>query len=104
MLNKLRKLLGINVTPQRETAVSATPTLPPLNDSILQSLMQQVEETKEDQYSCDETFALLDEYVELVVSKEDAAALMPLVERHLQACPHCNEHYDTLLTILQTES
>lgn len=74
-----------------------------LTETAVADLMRQVEATQEDQYSCEETFALLDEYVELVTSEQDAAALMPLVERHLHHCPNCRGHYDMLLTILQTE-
>ncbi|MCP4426876.1 MAG: zf-HC2 domain-containing protein [Chloroflexi bacterium] len=101
--DKLRKLIRLKTTPERETAVPPAPVSPPLTDPTIQTLMQQVETTQENQYNCEATFALLDEYVETVMSKEDAATLMPLVERHLQACPKCNEHYEALLTILQTE-
>ncbi len=97
--DKLRKLIQLDTKPALETAV------PPiaLTDTAVADLMRQVDETEADQYSCAETSALLDEYVELVQSEQDAATLMPLVERHLVHCPNCREHYDILLTILQTE-
>jgi hypothetical protein len=65
--------------------------------------MQQVAQTEEGQYTCEETFALLDEYAEMVVSGAEAAALMPLVEAHLRVCPECDSRFDTLRMILESE-
>ena len=76
----------------------------PLHDSQIRNLMQALETTEEARYNCAETFALLDEYVELVNSTEDATALMPLVKHHLDACPECAEQINALLAILQSES
>lgn len=84
-----------------ETAVS--PPTRTLNDAALTQLMQQVAQTEEGQYTCEETFALLDEYAELVVSGTEAAALMPLVEAHLRVCPECGSRFDILRTILASE-
>ncbi len=104
LFNKLRKLARVNTTPGTETAVSLTGGSLILNDETVKNLLRQVDKTEDGQYSCAETFALLDEYVELVVSNEDAAALMPLVERHLEVCPECSPRYKALLAILQTET
>ncbi len=71
-----------------------------LNENVLKALMQQVEQTKEGMYSCEETFDLLDEYVEMVNSKQDAAQLMPLVKAHLDKCRGCTQNYEILLNIL----
>lgn len=101
--DKLRKLVGLNQKVEAETAVSPPTTPFFFTDTAVADLMRQVDKTETDQYSCEETFALLDEYVELVQSEEDAATLMPLVEHHLIHCPGCREHYEILLTILQTE-
>jgi elongation factor P--beta-lysine ligase len=75
-----------------------------LDETTLLNLMRQVEQTKEGTYSCDETFALLDEYVELVSNQDEAAKLMPLVEAHLDACSGCKKKYDILRAILNSES
>lgn len=88
----------------RETAVSLKNSPPVLDDATITKLMHQVEATEEGQYTCEETFALLDEYAELVVSNEDAAALMPLVEAHLRVCPECGPRFEALRTILLTEN
>lgn len=74
-----------------------------LDAHSLQNLMQLVGNTHEEMYSCDETFELLDEYVELATTQEDMAMLMPFVKRHLDMCPDCHERYDVLLTILEND-
>ncbi len=73
---------------------------PVLNENTLKALMQQVEQTKEGMYTCEETFDLLDEYVEMINSDQDAAQLMPLVKAHLDKCPGCSQNYEVLLNIL----
>lgn len=75
-----------------------------VDEQFVRKLMQRLEETRENEYSCEETFALLDEYVELANSSEEAAALMPLVKHHIDACPDCRERFEVLLQILKTET
>lgn len=74
-----------------------------LTEEALHSLMQQIEQTHEGMFSCEETYALLDEYVDLVHSSRDAEKLMPLVKAHLDACPGCQEEYEILINILEEE-
>ena len=67
-------------------------------------LMHILAHTEEDEYSCAETFALLDEYVETAVKNEaDAALVMPLVKHHLDVCPDCHKEFEALLRILETD-
>ncbi len=73
-----------------------------LTQERLVELMQRLEKTTEDAYCCDEVFALLDEYVELVADDEEAKQLMPLVKNHLDICQDCHEAYDALLHVLKT--
>jgi len=75
---------------------------PILNENILKALMQQVEQTKEGMFTCEETFDLLDEYAELIDSDQDAAQLMPLVKAHLDMCPGCEQRFSILLNIIST--
>jgi hypothetical protein len=75
-----------------------------LNAEIAQNLMEMIDNTHEGMYSCEETFDLLDEYVELIVDEKEAAELMPYVKKHLDVCPDCYERYEILLNILQSES
>ena len=73
-----------------------------LTQEMLVDLMNRLEKTTEDAYCCDEVFALLDEYVELVVDDEQARQLMPLVQNHLDICSDCRDEYDVLLHVLET--
>ncbi len=85
-----------------ETAVSPHPILS--NQETLTRLMRMLEDTQDKDLSCDETFALLDEFTEIVADQQDAALLMPLVQHHVDACPDCREQFEVLLNILQTET
>jgi hypothetical protein len=73
-----------------------------LTQELLVELMQRLEQTTENAYCCDEVFALLDEYVELVADDEAAKQLMPLVKNHLDMCPDCRDEYEVLLHVLKT--
>lgn len=71
---------------------------------MLSKLLQMVANTDEVEISCDELFELLDRYVEMEVSGEDAAVLLPLVKKHLDRCMDCHEEYEALLRILQASA
>ena len=64
-------------------------------------LIRQVERTQEVEYACEKVHRLLDQFAEAVMRGEDAAHLMPLVQRHLDMCPDCREEYEALLRILK---
>ncbi len=72
-----------------------------LTKEVLTNLMRQVEQTKEGMYTCQETFDLLDEYIDCTIDNEDAAKLMPLVKAHLDACPPCTQQFKVLQRILE---
>ncbi len=77
---------------------------PPLNEDVVRRLMQMIDNTCEKEYSCEETFALLDEYIELSLTNKEAAALMPLVKQHIGMCPDCREEFEALLLAMQGQS
>ena len=64
-------------------------------------MLQALTMTKEHEISCDEVFAVLDEFAEAVVRGENVLIFMPLVRQHLDMCPDCREEYETLLRMLQ---
>lgn len=107
LIDKLRNLFtGRNrpaYTPPPTEIIAGPTAVATLNDHTIQRLMHLLEQTQEGMYSCEETFELLDEYVELVIHHQDAAHLMPYVRRHLDYCAHCHEAYEALLTILETK-
>jgi len=72
----------------------------PLMVKMLQSLAM----TEEREISCDEVFAVLDQFVEAVHHGENVLLLMPLVRQHLDMCPDCRAEYEALLNMLQPAS
>lgn len=110
LIDKLKKLLSKQ---KAKTAKSHSANLNVPNSNVTSkaeigltpeavvNLMQQLEATNEGQYSCAESYALLDEYVEHVASNEEAERIMPLVKAHLDACPDCHQEFEILLDILK---
>jgi hypothetical protein len=45
---------------------------------------------------CDDCFDLLDEYVELELTGQDADARIPGLRAHLDGCPACREEHEAL--------
>lgn len=68
----------------------------------LVKLMGMIEQTKDVEISCDEVFALIDQYAELAARGEDVAHLMPIVKHHLEMCVDCSQEYDALMRILDS--
>lgn len=60
--------------------------------------------TREQEIGCEEAYAFLDVYADLIRRGEDASALMPLVHHHLEMCPDCREEFDALLLALEATS
>lgn len=65
-----------------------------------QHMLNAVQQTEEVEYSCDDVYRLMDQYVEMVKRGEDTAKLMPLVEHHLKMCGDCREEAEALLRML----
>jgi hypothetical protein len=75
-----------------------------LDDAAVEKLIVALSMTHDDELSCAEVYALLDEYTELAILDEvRAAELMPLVKMHLEMCTDCHETYDILHKILDTQ-
>ena len=64
-------------------------------------LLQKLHKTEEVELTCDEVFAMLDEYTEMAMKGENVATLMPLVKQHLEMCPDCREEYEALERIIR---
>jgi hypothetical protein len=52
------------------------------------------------QLSCEQCFALLDQYVELEVAGVDADARLPGLRNHLDGCSACQEDYESLRALV----
>ena len=70
-------------------------------DPMTKKLLQSLAKTEEHEISCDDVFAVLDQFAEAVMRGENVLLLMPLVRQHLDMCPDCREEYETLLRMLQ---
>jgi predicted component of type VI protein secretion system len=71
------------------------------SDPAMQMLLRSVSMTEEQELSCDDVYALMDQFAEMVKRGEDASHLMPMVQKHLNMCPDCREEYEALLKMME---
>ena len=74
---------------------------PEFADALVTNLIHRLQKTHEEELSCDEVFALVDEYAEASQRGEDVASLKPLIRHHLDMCRECDEEYHALLQVLE---
>lgn len=72
-----------------------------LSNEAVYGFLLVLEQIRQEELSCEEIFAKLDEYVELEVKKEDAAHIMPLIREHLDLCPECWDTYEALKNVTE---
>jgi len=70
-------------------------------EKAVKDLMRRLQNTHEEELSCDEVFALVDEYAEANQRGEDVSSLKPLIRHHLDMCRECDEEYLALLQVLE---
>jgi hypothetical protein len=71
---------------------------------LIQGILQKLQNTREQEFSCEETYHLIDQYAEIIEKGEDAQTIMPLINHHLDMCPDCREEFEALLQILENIS
>lgn len=69
----------------------------------LETLLRALNEDSSGHLNCDEVFELVDQYAERAASGEDLRRLMPLVHEHLERCPHCQDDFDALMRMLESQ-
>jgi hypothetical protein len=74
---------------------------PQFPDELIENLIRSLEHTHDEECTCEEVYAVVDEYAEAEVRGEDAARLMPLIKQHMELCHNCCEEYEALLDILE---
>jgi hypothetical protein len=74
---------------------------PELSDALVTNIMHRLVVTGDEELSCDEVFALVDEYAEASQRGEDVTSLKPLIRHHLDMCRECDEEYQALLRVLE---
>lgn len=72
------------------------------HDPAMSTLLRAIAMTEEQELSCDDVYALMDQFAEMVQHGEDASRLMPMVQKHLKMCPDCREEYEALLQMMET--
>lgn len=97
MLRRLLTKLGIIKKATGPDVVYSTKMSP----EQIKQLVINIANTQDVELDCGDSYALLDEYAELVARGEEAGKLMPLVEHHLEMCPGCNKQYEALARILR---
>lgn len=71
----------------------------PANGSM-EKFIQMIENTRDEEYSCDEIYELIDQFAEMITRGEDVRQLMPLVQHHIEMCADCREELEALLRVM----
>ena len=74
---------------------------PEVTGALVTDIMHRLQKTHDEELSCDEVFALVDEYAEANQRGEDVAGLKLLIRYHLDMCRECDEEYQALLRVLE---
>jgi hypothetical protein len=77
---------------------------PEIPEPLVEWLIRSLENTQEVDLSCDDVFALIDQYAEAHMRGEDITRLMPLLKQHLDICRECCEEYDALVDVLEEKN
>ncbi len=70
---------------------------------VFKRLILSIFAAQDEEILCSEFFACLPRFVDLQLSGQDAATLLPQVNHHLGQCPECHEVYQALLQAAQLE-
>ena len=70
----------------------------------LERWLQNIAKTQEEEISCSECFDLVSHFVEVELSREDAAKTMPQLKQHLEQCSACREEYEALRDLARLEN
>ncbi len=93
----VQRLLGIN----KQKPSSPQSGMKAEKSEMMQKMLVMLSNTQDKELTCDDVFALLDQFTELAAQGEDVAQLMPLVQQHLDMCEDCREEYKVLESIVQ---
>jgi len=75
---------------------------PEITDEVVLRFLKILEQVPEEDLSCSDMYARLDEFVEAEVKDgQDAAILTPLIYEHLDMCSDCCDEYEALLNVVE---
>jgi len=66
-----------------------------------QQMLKVIEQTRQDELSCDQIESLICQYSEIVQDGGNAATFMPLIQHHLDLCQDCREEFEALMRVLK---
>ncbi len=69
----------------------------------LRAWIERIYRTEPEEIDCAALYDAIARFVELGVSGQDAASLLPLVQQHLDQCPNCYDLYDALKAVVEME-
>jgi hypothetical protein len=75
-----------------------------VDTQMVKKLVLEIVTTRADEMDCPECYEHLDYYADLILRGEDAAAVMPRLQDHLERCIHCREEFEALLVALRSLS
>jgi hypothetical protein len=78
--------------------------MPNVNEETLKKLVEMLAITRENEIGCEECFEHLDKFVDMYLSGEDPAEVMPLMQHHLAMCNCCHEDFLGLVHAIQSDS
>ena len=73
-----------------------------LDIEAIRGLLRQIDEMPSEVLSCEETFRVLDEYVERLINGEPVERMMPDVKYHLDMCVNCGKQFEVLCDVLRS--
>lgn len=76
-------------------------TMSPQESEKVQKMLMMLSNTQDKELTCDDVFALLDQFAELAAQGRDVSRFMPLVQQHLDMCPDCREEFKALERIVK---
>ena len=75
---------------------------PEMTDEMVLRFLQVLDKVREEDLSCSEMYARLDEFVEAEIQEgKDASQITPLIHEHLDMCSDCCAGYEALLAVVE---
>ncbi len=71
-----------------------------LERQLIQALLSQIAQTREDEISCDECLAGMAEFAETQLVETEVPVALERIRAHLSFCSECAEEYELLLHML----
>lgn len=66
------------------------------------TIAAQLDSTQPEEFDCNETYRLMDQFAEAVWRGEEREPWIPLIRAHLARCQDCRAEFEALMEILET--